>query len=291
MQPLMTRICDEMPRFSKGQKRIAAYILEHYKEAAFLTACKLGQTVGVSESTVVRFAAQLGFAGYPELQRAMQETVRNRLNSVQRVEVSRSRMTDEQVADTVMTWDMQNIRRTLDELPKKTFMDAVSAVVDAKKVYIFGAGSCRALANFAAYYLKLLLPDVHLIYTNSTLEIMEEAMSIGPEDTLLGLSFPRYSSKAVSTLRLAHDKGAQVVAITDSPLSPIAPYATHLLLAHSDMATIVDSLAAPLSLLNSLIVAVSLRRMEQNRETLTELERLWADYGVYQQAEPEGEGQ
>ena len=281
-QPLMTLIRDRMSRFSKGQKRIASYILEHYEEAAFLTACRLGKTVGVSESTVVRFAAELGFEGYPELQQAMQEMIRSRLTSVQRVEVTRSRMADNEVLDHVMSCDIHNVRRTLDELPRDTFYAAVEALVSAKRVYVFGAGSCRALANFAAYYLKLLLPDLHLIYTNSGMEILEEMMTIGPEDTLLGLSFPRYSSKTVSALHFAHDRGAKVIAITDSRLSPIAPYATYLLLAHSDLATIVDSLVAPLSILNSLIVAVSLRRQEANQAALSDLERMWAAYGVYQ---------
>lgn len=281
-QPLTERILEQMSGFSKGQKRIATYILEHYKEAAFMTACKLGATVDVSESTVVRFAAELGFAGYPELQQAMQEMVRSRLTSLQRIEVTRSRMADDEVLESVLSSETHNIRRTLDELPRETFNNAVDALVNARRVYIFGAGSCRALASFSAYYLKLLLPDVQMIYTSSNMEILEDLLSIGEEDALLTVSFPRYSSKAVNTADFAHKRGAKVIALTDSRLSPIAPYATHLLLAHSDMATIVDSLVAPLSVLNSLIVAISLRRMEQNREPLTQLEQLWAEYGVYQ---------
>lgn len=170
------------------------------------------------------------------------------------------------------------------------FDRAVDALVSARKVYIFGAGSCRALANFAAYYLKLLLPDIHLVYTSSETEILEELIHISEEDTILGMSFPRYSSKAVKTLHFAHSRRAKVIAITDSLLSPIADFATCLLLAHSDMATIVDSLVAPLSVLNALIVAVSLRRMEQNRETLNELEGLWETYQVYQPFEKTADG-
>lgn len=288
-QHLTARIADQMANLSKGQKRIAAYILDYYEDAAFLTAQRLGEMAGVSESTVVRFATELGFDGYPELQRAMQEMIRSRLTSVQRVEITRSRMADDEVLDRVVGYDMQNIRRTLEEIPRDTFYAAVEALVNARKVYIFGAGSCRALASFAAYYLKMLLPEAQLVTTGSNLEIFEELRNIGEHDALIGLSFPRYSSKAVSTVRLAHDRGAQVVAITDSRLSPIASYARHLLLCHSDMATIVDSLVAPLSLINALIVAVSLRRMEQNREPLRELEQLWADYGVYQSPEKENE--
>lgn len=268
--------------FSKGQKRIAAFIAEHYDEAAFMTACKLGERVDVSESTVVRFATELGFAGYPQLQKAMQELIRSRLTSIQRIEVTRARMSDEQVPEQVMAYDIANIRQTLEELPRDVFFQAVDAMVNARRVYIFGAGSCRALANFAAYYLKLLLPDVHLIYTSSQAEIFEEMLSIDEKDALLGISFPRYSSKAVKTLHYAHARGARVVAITDSELSPIADYATHLLLAHSDMPSIVDSLVAPLSVINALTVAISLRKMEEDRPVLATLEQLWKDYQVYQ---------
>ena len=201
---LIAHITREMPGFSKGQKRIAHYILEHYDTAAFMTAYRLGETVGVSESTVVRFAAELGFEGYPQLQKAMQELIRSKLTSVQRVEVTRARMGDSEVLDNVMAYDMQNIRQTLEELPRDVFDRAVDALVSARKVYIFGAGSCRALANFAAYYLKLLLPDIHLVYTSSETEILEELIHISEEDTILGMSFPRDSSKAVSHRGFCH---------------------------------------------------------------------------------------
>lgn len=279
---LLIHITGRMGSFSKGQKRIAHYILEHYDQAAFMTAFRLGQTVGVSESTVVRFAAELGFDGYPQLQKVMQELVRSKLTTVQRIEVTRSRMTDEEVLNNVMSFDIANVRQTLEELPGDRFMKAVEAVVSARKVYIFGAGSCRALANFTAYYLKLLLPDIHLVYTSSETEILEEMMHIGAQDALIILSFPRYSSKAVKTAHFAHSRRARVVAITDSIVSPIAEFADYLLLAHSDMATIVDSLVAPLSIINALIVAVSLKRMEANRDSLEELEQLWETYQVYQ---------
>lgn len=279
---LLVHITRQLSTFSKGQKRIAYYILEHYDEAAFMTAYRLGQTVGVSESTVVRFAAELGFDGYPQLQKMMQELIRSKLTTVQRIEVTRSRMTDEEVLANVMSYDIANVRQTLEELPRDRFLHAVEAVVEARKVYIFGAGSCRALANFTAYYLKLLLPDIHLVYTSSETEILEEMMHIGDQDALIILSFPRYSSKAVKTAHFAHTRGAKVVAITDSIVSPIADFADYLLLAHSDMATIVDSLVAPLSIINALIVAVSLKRMEANRDSLEELEKLWDTYQVYQ---------
>ncbi len=284
---LTTLIVSHMTDFSKGQKRIAQYILEHYDEAAFMTAFRLGETVGVSESTVVRFAAELGFEGYPELQKALQELVRSKLNSIQRIEVTRARMTDDEVLDNILSYDMANIRKTLDELPRDTFYEAVDAIIHARKVYIFGAGSCRSLANFAAYYLKMLLGDIHLVYTSSEMEILEEMFSIDEHDVLIGLSFPRYSSKAVKTLHFAHSRHAKVVAITDSMLSPIASYADYLLLAHSDMATIVDSLVAPLSIINALIVAVSVKTLDENRDKLSELEALWKTYRAYTQDDTE----
>ena len=279
---LILHITDRMTGFSKGQKRIAQYILEHYDTAAFMTAYKLGETVGVSESTVVRFAAELGFEGYPQLQKAMQELIRSKLTTIQRIEVNRARMADNEVLDNVMAYDMANIRQTLEELPRDVFYTAVDSLVEARKVYIFGAGSCRALANFLAYYLRLLLENVVLISPSGESEIFEEMLHIGPQDAIVGLSFPRYSSRAVKTMHFAHDRGAKVIAITDSQISPIAPYANQLLLAHSDMATIVDSLVAPLSVINSLIVAVSLKKLEDNREMLNSLEQIWKDYHVYQ---------
>ncbi len=282
---LVAHITRQMSGFSKGQRLIAAYILEHYDTAAFMTANALGEAVGVSESTVVRFATELGFSGYPRLQKAMQELVRSKLTSVQRVEVTRARMKDEEVLENVMTYDMANLRQTLAELDPAVFDAAVESLVKARRVYVFGAGSCRALASFLAYYLKLLLPDIRLISTSSETEILEEMFPISEQDALIGLSFPRYSSKAVKTVHFAHSRGAQVVAITDSQRSPISDFANHLLLAHSDMATIVDSLVAPLSIINALLVAISLKRMDANRETLNELETLWETYHVYQPAE------
>ncbi len=282
---LITHITRQLPSFSKGQRLIASYILEHYDTAAFMTAYTLGEAVGVSESTVVRFAVELGFSGYPRLQKAMQELVRSKLNSVQRVEVTRARMQDSEVLENVMSYDVANIRQTLAEMDPQVFDASVQTLVNARRVYIFGAGSCRALANFLAYYLKLLLPDVRLVTASGETEILEEMFPVCAEDAVIGISFPRYSSRAVKALHFAHSRGAKVIAVTDSRRSPIADFATYLLLAHSDMATIVDSLVAPLSVINALVVAISLKRMEENRATLTELERLWETYQVYQATE------
>lgn len=278
---LISLMAENCSGFSKGQKKIAQYITEHYDEAAFMTALRLGQTVGVSESTVVRFATELGFDGYPQLQKAMQELIRSRLTTLQRVEVSRARMADDEVLEDVMSYDMSNIRQTLEEMPRDIFYAAVDALVHAKKVYIFGAGSCAAIASFAAYYFKMFLSDVRLIQATGQSEIFEEMIRVSPEDVVIGISFPRYSSRAVKTLQYANSKNVKVVAITDSKTSPIAAFASYLLLAHSDMASVVDSLAAPLSVINALIVAVSLKCLEERREILTELESLWNSQQVY----------
>lgn len=279
---LLMRIAEHRADFSKGQRAIARFITERYDEAAYMTAFQLGEAVGVSESTVVRFAAEIGFEGYPELQKAVQELVRSRLTTLKRIELTRERMTDDEVLDNILVSDINNLRQTLDALPKETFNAAVADIVSARRVYIFGNGSCRALAGFAHYYLKLLMQNTHLITIGSAAEIFEEMVDIGEQDVILGLSFPRYSSKAVTTLDFARSRNAKVIAITDSQLSPIADYADHLLLAHSDLATVVDSLVAPLSILNALIVAVSLKRIEENRESLETLESIWSRYGVFQ---------
>ena len=279
---LLSRISLSSGSFSKGQRAIAAYITEHCDKAAFMTAAKLGETVGVSESTVVRFAGQLGLNGYPELQKLMQDTLRSRLTVVERMALTRDRMTEGEVAESVMTSDMADVRRTMEELSPQVFNAAVDAIVNARKVYIYGAGSCRALASFFDHYLKLLLGNVTLIHTTSEAEIFEELLYVGEEDAVIGISFPRYSSKAVKTLRFASSRHAKVIALTDSALSPLAEYADHLLLAHSDLPAVVDSLVAPLSLLNALTVAISMRKMDENSGILSQLEELWDTYQVYE---------
>lgn len=279
---ILSKIEAQWPSFSKGQRSIAKYITENYDKAAFMTAFRLGQAVGVSESTVVRFAAELGFEGYPQLQKAMHEMIRSKLTSVQRIEVTRARIRDEEVPDDVLGCDIANVRKTLEELSRDAFFGAVDAIVKARRVYIFGAGSCRSLAMFTAYYLKLLLVDVQLIYTSSETEIFEDMLHIGEQDVAIGISFPRYSKKSVKAMHFAHSRKARVIAITDSEISPIAEYASYLLLAHSDMATIVDSLVAPLSIINALIVAISLKKKEDINSRLIELERLWEENDVYQ---------
>ena len=270
------------PHFSKGQRRIADYISHHYDEAAFMTAAKLGDEVGVSESTVVRFATELGFAGYPQLQKALQELIRSKLTIVQRMDVTRAHMQDNEVLKNVAVSDINNIRRTIEDLDDAVFYKAVDRIVGARQVYVFGAGSCKHLAGFLTHYLQLLCGNARRVTVASPSGICEQMLDLSPEDVVIGISFPRYSKISVQAMQYAHQKGATVIALTDSALSPIAPYASTLLAAHSDMASVVDSLVAPLSIINALIVALSLRTMDRTRAKLEELENLWNNYEVYQ---------
>ena len=276
-------------KFSKGQRRIADFITHHYDEAAFMTAAKLGEEVSVSESTVVRFATELGFEGYPQFQKALQELIRSKLTIVQRLDVTRARMRDDEVLRQVALSDINNIRRTIEDLDDSVFYSAVDAIVNARQVYVFGAGSCKHLAGFLTHYLQLLVGKTRRVTVASPSQICEQMIDLSPEDVVIGISFPRYSKISVQAMHYAQNKGATVIALTDSALSPIAPYATNLLTAHSDMASVVDSLVAPLSVINALIVALSLRTMESTRTKLEELEQLWNSYEVYQSVDGAGE--
>lgn len=285
MNDLITKIQSELPGFSKGQKQIARFILEHYDKAAFMTASRLGVTVGVSESTVVRFATELGYDGYPHLQRALQEMIRNKLTSVQRMEVAGDRMGGRVVLQTVLHADTDMIRVTLDEIDRDAFQGAVDALMGAKRIYILGVRSSSALASFLGFYFNLLFENVTLVHTNSVSEIFEQVLRVGPGDVLFGISFPRYSKRTLSAMKYARDRGARVIALTDSQLSPLARVADHVLLARSDMASFVDSLVAPLSVINALIVAVGMSRRDEIEQTFNKLERIWEEYDVYEKPE------
>ena len=285
MYDLITKIQSELPGFSKGQKQIARFILEHYDKAAFMTASRLGVTVGVSESTVVRFATELGYDGYPHLQRALQEMIRNKLTSVQRMEVAGDRMGGRDVLQTVLHADTDMIRVTLDEIDRDAFQGAVDALMGAKRIYILGVRSSSALASFLGFYFNILFENVTLVHTNSVSEIFEQVLRVGPGDVLFGISFPRYSKRTLSAMKYARDRGARVIALTDSQLSPLARVADHVLLARSDMASFVDSLVAPLSVINALIVAVGMSRRDEIEQTFNKLERIWEEYDVYEKPE------
>lgn len=286
---ILTYIQENMSSFSKGQKLIANFILESYDKAAFMTACKLGKTVNVSESTVVRFAAELGYDGYPSMQKALQEMIRNKLTSIQRIEVSNDRIGNQDIMSMVMQSDIEKIRITLEETCRESFNMAVQAITSARKIYILGVRSASALANFMSFYFTFIFDNVIHVDTTSISEVFEQVMRIGPGDVFIGLSFPRYSKRTVKAMQYAKSQGAKVIAITDSAVSPLANIADVSLFAKSDMASFVDSLVAPLSLVNALIVAVSREKNDQLESTFGKLEQIWAEYEVYEPANGESE--
>ena len=282
---ILTLIQENMPTFSKGQKKIANFILESYDKAAFMTASRLGKRVGVSESTVVRFAAELGYDGYPDMQRSLQKMIRNRLTSVQRIEVANDRLEDHDLLSTVLQSDMEKIRLTLEEVDREGFDRAVDAIVSARKIYIIGVRSSAAIASFLSFYLNLIFEDVCLVTANTASDIFESLLRVGEGDVVVGISFPRYSSRTVQAMRFAKSRGATTVAITDSEASPLAANSTYTLKARSDMASFVDSLVAPLSMVNALLVAVSRRKNDDLARTFRTLEEIWDEYGVYEKVQ------
>lgn len=282
---ILATIQENMSTFSKGQKLIAKYILTSYDKAAFMTASKLGKTVNVSESTVVRFAAELGFDGYPSMQKSLQEMIRNKLTSVQRIEVSRDRMGKQDIMSTVMQSDIEKIRMTLEETDRKSFTDAVDTIAGAGRLFVLGVRSASALADFMSYYFRFMIDDVIPVDTSAMSEVFEQILKVKEGDVFIGLSFPRYSKRTVKAMQYAKDRGAKVIAITDSATSPLTASADVSLLAKSDMASFVDSLVAPLSLVNALIVAVGAKKNEQLESTLSTLEQIWDEYEVYEKPE------
>ena len=284
---ILATIESGMPSFSKGQRAIGQFILDSYDKAAFMTASRLGQTVHVSESTVVRFAAELGYDGYPGMQKALQEMVRSRLTSVQRIEIADGRLGNQEILSTVMQADIEKIRMTLEETDRESFYRAVEAILSAHRIYVLGARSASALADFLCYYVELIFDHTIPVHATSSSETFEQLLRVGEEDVVIGISFPRYSSRTVKAMRFARERGARVIAITDSEASPLAEIATEKLLAKSDMASFVDSLVAPLSLINALIVAVGRRRKRDIERIFSDLEQIWSEHGVYEQAEDE----
>lgn len=287
MNDLMNKIQNNLSKFSKGQRLIAKYIIEHYDKAAFLTASKLGATVGVSESTVVRFATELGYGGYPQLQKALQEMIRNKLTAVQRMEVTSDRMGDQDILRTVLTSDIDKIRMTLDEIDRGSFEAVVETILNARHIYILGVRSSAALSDFLGFYFNLLFDNVRLVHTNSVSEIFEQLLRVGEDDVVLGVSFPRYSKRTLKALEYCKNSGATVIALTDSRLSPLSQTADYTLLAKSDMASFVDSLVAPLSVVNALIVAIGMRKQDEISKTFDHLEEIWDEYEVYEKLDNE----
>lgn len=278
---LLQRIEEQYTKMSKGQKRLADYIVENYDKAVFLTAAKLGQVVGVSESTVVRFATQLGYKGYPGFQKALEELVRNKLNSIQRMEVTYGRISQSEILATVLQSDIEKIKLTMANMDQKAFELAVDTILQARKIYVVGIRSCAPLAEFLCFYLNLILENVVSVHTNSSSEIFEQLIRIGEEDVIIGISFPRYSMRTLKALEFASNRKAKVITLTDSVHSPMNLYSSCNLIARSDMASIVDSLVAPLSVINALVVALCMKKQKDVIETLETLEEIWDEYQVY----------
>lgn len=278
---LLSEIERRMPEFSKAQKLLSSFILEHYDRAAYLTASKLGKTAGVSESTVVRFAIELGYDGYPEMQRELQEIIRSRLTSVQRMEITDELIGGGSVLDSVLLADADRIKTTLASIDRAAFDEAVEKIVAAGKIYIIGVRSSSLLAGFLNYNLRMIFDNLVFVQTTSGSEMFEQIMNITKDDLLIAVSFPRYSTRVINAVEFARAAGADVVSITDGPQSPIAASADQLLTARSDMASYVDSLAAPLSIINAIIVAVSRKKPDAVKTRLEKLEKIWDEYDVY----------
>ncbi|CAI4142751.1 putative transcriptional regulator, RipR-type [Clostridium neonatale] len=277
---LMRLIQGKFIRLSKGQKLIAEYILKNYDKAAFMTAAKLGVSVGVSESTVVRFANELGFSGYPKLQKALQELIKNKLTTVQRLELRNDYFSDGDALKGVLKADMENIRATLEKINENVFEDVVKSIFEAKRIYIIGLRNSTALSEFLGFYLNIILQNVKVVSYGIS-DVFEQMINVSEGDLVIGIGFPRYAAKTIDALAFSQDRGAKVVALTDSLLSPLATKADYTLIAQSNMASFVDSLVAPLSVINALIIAVGMREKENISNVFAGLEEIWQNYNVY----------
>ena len=278
---IITRMNEKFMRMSKGHKAIAAYISDHYDQAVFMTAAKLGDTVGVSESTVVRFATGLGYDGYPEFQKALESWVTDKLNTVQKIGAKYGNSTQSEILHSVLSADIEKIQDTLVNLDAVAFEAAVDIILEAKTVYLVGVRSCEPLADFLHFYLNMIRGNVVLVKTTSVTEMFEQMIRIGERDAIIGISFPRYSMRTLKAMEFANDRNAKVITITDSIHSPMNLYSSCNLIAKSDMASIVDSFVAPLSVINALIVALCMKKQSEVVGTLESLEKIWDEYQVY----------
>lgn len=279
---VISKIKNKRSVMSKSHKRIADFVCEEYDKAAFMTAAKLGERVGVSESTVVRFASELGFSGYPDFQHVLREIIKNKLTAVQRMEITSSKFAEKDVLSTVLTSDIEKLRQTLETISVDDFSAAVDSIMKARRIYVLGARTCFSIANFLAFYMNLISLDVKLISTNSASETFEQIFAIDENDIMIAISYPRYSRRTLNAVRYANSRNCKVVAITDSDISPIVQYADHKLIAHSDMSNFVDSLVAPLSIINALIVNLVIRNEQKVARNFAALENIWDEYQVYE---------
>lgn len=279
---ILSILQENISSFSKGQRLLARYIMESYDKAAFMTASRLGKTVGVSESTVVRFATELGYDGYPNMQKAMQEMVLNRLTSVQRIEVTSGRIGDQDVVSSVLQSDADKLRQTSEILDRNEFYAAVQAILNGRRIYVMGARSAAPLASFLGYYLNFMFTNVHVVTVSGCSEMFEKVIDISSEDVVVAFSFPRYSAATAKGAQYCRTTGAKVIGITDSRLSPLGQHCDYVLLAKSDMLSLVDSIVAPLSVVNALLVALASGREQDLAKTFDTLEQVWEEYNVYE---------
>lgn len=282
---LISRIEESYTSMSKSHKVIADYILENYEIAAYLTAARLGEETGISVSTVVRFASTMGFEGYPEFQQALRETIKGKLTTPQRIEVSLSQISNDEIIDRVLTKDIDMIKDSLANISREDFKKATETINSAKKIYIIGVRSSASLASFMYFYFKMIFTNVRLISSNSESEMFEEIIKISPDDVCIALSFPRYSKQVYNVLSFARDKGAKIVAITDNENAPIASLADNVLIAKSEMTSFMDSLVAPLSIINALMLSVARQRTDEVKQAFVDLEKVWDQYEVYEKLE------
>lgn len=266
---------------SKSHKAVANFIFDHYDQAVFMTAAKIGEELGISESTVVRFASCLDYAGYPEFQASLAEWVKNKLNTVQKMDAKYGKSTQSEIVSEVLKADISNLKETLERMNPAAFDAAVKTILSARTVYILGVRSCEPLADFLHFYLNMIRPNVVNLKTTSVTEIFEQMLRISDEDAFIGISFPRYSMRTLKAMEFARDRNAKVLSITDSERSPMTLYSSCNLVAKSDMVSIVDSLVAPLSVINALVVTLCMQRPEEVKESLTTLEEAWNNYQVY----------
>ena len=284
---ILHTIENNMSSFSKGQKRIAGYILENYDKAAFMTASKLGKLVGVSESTVVRFASELGYDGYPSMQRALQEMIRSRLTSTQRIQAAGDLLDRQDLLGAVLQSDIDKLREIVGEADRAEFDNVVERIMRARHIYILGVRSSSFVAGYLNFYMHLLCENVTLVQSNAAGEIFEQLFRIGPEDVMIAISFPRYSKVTMNTVKFAQDRGASIIAVTDNELSPVYQMSDAALLAPCEMISFVDSMVAPLSLINALLVSLAHRMGTDVSTTFAELEDMWNEYGVFGKMEYE----
>ena len=278
---IVTRMNQNFAQMSKSHKKIASYIMDHYDTAVFMTAATLGKEIGISESTVVRFAAGLGYDGYPKFQKALEEWVKSKWNSLQQMGAKYGNSSQSEILTSVIRADMEKMEDTIHNLDPAAFETAVSSILEAKHVYVIGLRSCEPLASFLSFYLSMIRGDVMQLKTTSTTELFEQMIRVSDEDVVIGISFPRYSMRTLKAMEFANDRNSKVITITDSVHSPMNLYSSCNLLARSDMVSIVDSLVAPLSVINALVVALCVKAPEQASKNLKDLEEVWANYQVY----------